>query len=144
MDTLKTALDWITKLETLPAGLLTLVVCIALGYVLKFVPEFPNSRIPVVNLVFGALFYMFTAPYTAANPLIVQEHVPVAARLRALGIGLVLGAVAWLIHNKVLKLIEDSDLLAKVLPGVSGLLANAKTNPPGPVNLPAEGPPPGV
>jgi hypothetical protein len=140
METLKTALDWIQKLETLPAGALTIVVCIALGYVLKLVPEFPNARIPLVNLIAGGLFYMLVTPYASASPLVVLEHVPLGDRVRAFGIGLVLGAAAWLLHNQVLKRIEDSDLLARVLPSVSGLLAAAKTNPPPAAPPPAEAP----
>lgn len=130
MDTLKTALAWIQQLETLPAGALTIVVCVALGYVLKFVPEFPNARIPLVNLIFGGLFYSLTAPYIPANPLVVPEGTPLQARVRNFGIGLVLGVAAWILHAQILKRIEDSDLLAKYLPALSTALANAKTDAP--------------
>lgn len=129
MDTLKTALAWIQQLETLPAGALTILVCIAIGYILKFVPEFPNARIPLVNLIFAGFYYSFTVPYTPANPLIVPEGTPIAARLRNFGIGLVLGAVAWIIHAQVLKRVEDSNLLASILPGVSALFDQARTVP---------------
>lgn len=130
METIKTALDWITKLEGLPAGALTIVVCLALGYVLKFSPAFLNSRIPLVVCVAGGLFYSFIAPTAPANPLIVQESVPLSVRIRTLGIGLVLGVVSWFIHNKVLKRVEDSDWLAKWMPPLSQMLGQAKTIPP--------------
>lgn len=141
METLKTAIDWLTKLETLPAGLLTIVACIALGYILKLVPEIPNKRIPLANFVFGSLLYMLITPYTAANPLIVEEGVPIVARLRALAIGMVLSAVAWLIHAQVLKRVENSDFLARVSPGLSNLLASSSQNPPEPPAAPQVDPP---
>jgi hypothetical protein len=136
METLKTAVEWISKLESLPAGLLTIVACIALGYVLKLVPEVPNKRIPLANFIFGSVLYMLLAPYESANSLIVNEGVPITARIRAFVIGLILSAAAWVIHAQVLKRIEDSDLLARLSPGLSNLLASAKTNPP------ADPPPP--
>lgn len=151
METLKTALNWIVQLETAPAGLLTFIVCIALGYILKFVPEFPNQRIPLLNLIFGSVFYMLLAPYTPANPLIVDSGIPISARVRAFGIGLVLSAAAWLVHAQILKRIEDSDLLARVAPGLSTFLENAKDRPAGfanpvpppPAGSPVATPPPG-
>lgn len=130
METLKTAIEWIAKLESLPAGLLTIIACIALGYILKLVPEVPNKRIPLVNFIFGSLLYMFLAPYPAINPLIVSDHVPVTARLRAFVVGLILSAVAWIIHAQVLKRVEDSDLLARIAPGLSGLFKSTKDTPP--------------
>lgn len=130
MQTINTALDWIKQLEALPAGALTVLVCIALGYILKFVPEFPNARIPLVALVFGGLYYSLTVPYSPANPLALAEGTPVEIRVRNFGIGLILGAAAWLIHAQVLKRLEDSNLLARVLPSLSAAFANAKDNPP--------------
>lgn len=130
MQTINTALDWIKQLENLPPGAETVVVCIALGYVLKFVPEFPNARIPLVNLIFGGLYYCLTVPYSPANPLVVAEGMPLGARVRNFGIGLVLGAAAWLIHAQLLKRIEDSALLTKYLPALGTAFANAKDNPP--------------
>lgn len=129
MDTIKTALDWITKLETLPAGALTIVVCIALGYVLKFSPTFLNSRIPLWVCGAGGLFYAAIAPTGPVNPLIVQEAVPFSVRVRLFGIGVVLGLAAWLVHNQVLKRIETSDLLARLSPSLSAALENARTVP---------------
>lgn len=142
METIKTALDWITKLEGLPTGALTILVCIALGYALKFTPSFLNSRIPLVVWLAGGLFYCLSAPTGPSNPLIVQEAAPFSVRVRMFGIGVVLGIMAWLIHNQLLKRIEDSDLLAKWMPPLSQLLLQAKTSPPANVATPAPITPP--
>ena len=53
---IETILDFLGKLYGIPGYLLVVVSCVALGYVLKAWPKFPNAAIPAVSMLWGACF----------------------------------------------------------------------------------------
>lgn len=95
------AVSWLNQLYGLPAGLLVLCTCIVVGYGLKFWKAFPNQAIPLVVILFGGLMMSLIADSrTTSQPLRVWI-------VRNIGVGLILGTVAWIIHNKALSKLED-------------------------------------
>lgn len=104
MDTLETLLTQVTgmlqKLDGLPATGLTILSCIVIGYVLRFIKKFPNDGIPVVVILWAGVFY----------PMIADDNNDITLRVwlvRNALIGLVIGFVAWIIHKQVLSRLED-------------------------------------
>lgn len=95
---LKTILEWNAALMNLPLGALVVVACIAVGYLLKIWPGFENRWIPPAVVCAGVFFFTMTAERTA-DPVRVWLF-------KNIIFGLVCGALAWLIHNKVLKQLE--------------------------------------
>ena len=107
MDFLNDAISQLLALG--PEALLVLVV-IALGYVLKRVPVIPNKVIPAACLLCGAMIYpLITSPGKAPPDI----RYPI---VREIMLGLLIGFIAWMIHNKLLKRIEDK------LPWLKGVL----------------------
>lgn len=126
---LDSAVDWLHQIDGAPAGLLCIFVCIALGYVLRLIQSFPNNAIPVVAILAGGAFY----------PLIADANNDIPLRVwivRNLGIGLVYGLIAWLLHNQVLSRLEDK---LQNVPLIGKLLGNT---PPAPNPAPAPDPKP--
>lgn len=119
-DTLESIIATLQKFEGAPAGLLTLAVCIVVGYVLRSIKRFPNDAIPIVAILVGGVFY----------PLIADDNNDWTLRVwivRNAGIGLVYGLVAWGGHKFILKRIEDK------IPFIKSLIAENETqiiNPP--------------
>lgn len=104
METIESYIDQVVgllqKLNGLPAIALVALSCIVVGYVLRCIKRFPNDGIPVVAILWGA-WYAIIADYSNYNiPLRVDI-------VRNIFIGLVVGFLAWLFHNQVLKRIED-------------------------------------
>jgi hypothetical protein len=95
METLNEVLAQILSLKD--QGLV-MVVCIALGYVLKITPVFPNTYIPHAVILFGA----------ALNPCIVgrtpDAHNPLVVLIMQ---GFVIGAVAFATHHLIISKIEE-------------------------------------
>lgn len=104
MDTIESTLNQLTdllqKLYGLPAGALVIVGCVVLGYVLRFWKGFPNQAIPVAVILFGGVVFPVIAD--ANNDLTLRVWL-----VRNLLIGLAIGFIAWIAHNKFLKPIED-------------------------------------
>lgn len=104
METIETELqhviDMLQKLNGAPALLLVGLVCIITGYALKWVKKFPNEGIPLAVIFMGGVVYPFVADANNDIPLRVWI-------IRNAMIGLVVGFVAWLVHNKFISKIED-------------------------------------
>jgi len=101
IETLNDLLQWLDKIQGLSAGALVLLSCVVLGYVLRFIKKFPNDGIPVVVILWGAVAMLMLAdPRATSMPARVWT-------LRNLIIGLVIGLLAWFIHNFALKKLED-------------------------------------
>ena len=103
---LESAQLWLSKLYGLPGGMLVLLSCIAFGYLLKFVPKkwFPNAGISVAVILWGCAFNMLIAdPRADALPIRIWV-------VKNLLIGLIIGVVAWMVHNKVIKRFSKDDL----------------------------------
>lgn len=115
MDSIETLLDQAAKalnqLYGLPAGLLVLVSCIVVGYVLRLVKRFPNDGIPVVVILWGGAFLPLLADIESEMPWRVWF-------VKNLLVGLTIGLAAWLLHNKVISKIEDR--FAMLFPGAVG------------------------
>jgi hypothetical protein len=104
MNSIETALDQATtlleKLYGLPAIALVLVSCIFLGYILRVITIFPNKGIPLAVILWGGVFFPAIADATSNFPFRVWL-------IRNLLMGLMIGVVAWLLHNQVLSRLED-------------------------------------
>jgi len=88
-----------TWLNALPNGALTVVICLAIGYLLKWLPFVDNRWIPVSVILCGALVYSLLAT---------RGEIPVRVFVvKSIGFGLVAGVLAWLAHNLIIKRIED-------------------------------------
>jgi hypothetical protein len=110
---LQQAVALLGKLYGLPGGLLVLVSCLTVGYALRMWKWFPNQGIPVVVVLWGPVFNMLIA-----DPL--ADTFPIRIWLvKNFLVGVVIGGAAWLIHNKVLKRLEDK------LPFLKGWLVPA-------------------
>lgn len=104
MDSIETILDqlslFLQKLYGLPAYTLVGIACIIIGYLLRFWKAFPNNGIPLVVILFGAIAYPIVADYNNEDSIRVLLG-------KYILFGLLIGFVAWLVHNKFLKPLED-------------------------------------
>lgn len=97
----------------LPAAAMVGISCIVLGYVLRIIQAFPNKAIPVACILWSMV----------ATPLIADPP-PAGTVLRVWLVrnilsGAIVGALAWLTHNKLLKQIENN------IPILGGILKAA-------------------
>lgn len=101
MSELLTALqDIITILKGLGPESLTVIVVIALGYVVRGSP-IQNRFIPTILPLLGAIFYALVASPVGVEPEIRNPELKLA------GFGLVLGVIGWAAHHLVIARIED-------------------------------------
>lgn len=81
----------------------TIMLVIALGYIVRATPWIANRWIPAIGMGAGSLFFLVVAPLTMkADP----EHAW-NWYVMLWGAGLILSAFAWLIHKIVLTRIES-------------------------------------
>lgn len=103
MNTLESELDSITvmlgKLYGLPSGVLLLFACLIIGYILRCIGSFPNKGIPVVVTLCGGLFFPLLATFDGKTPLRIWV-------IRNVFIGLIIGFISWITHNKFLSKIK--------------------------------------
>lgn len=121
MDSLETIIAYLNRLYGLPAVVLVAISCIVWGYALKFIKRFPNESIPLAVLGWGAFWLPLLSEYTPG-----QMRLQI---IRNIFIGLISAFLAWMLHDKVLKKIEDK----------LGLFADDSQPPP---QNPAPAPPP--
>ena len=101
METLLESLaETLNKLGGAPASILVLFACVIAGYVLRCVRRFPNEAIPVAVILVGGLIYPFVADDN--NDFTLRVWV-----IRNSIIGLTIGFIAWTVHNKILKKVEE-------------------------------------
>ena len=103
MDTLDSLLAWLNKIQGWPAVALVFASCIVIGYAWKFLPVkwFADESTPVIVILWGAFAQSMLAdarPDGGSLRLWIVRNVLV---------GLVIGFFAWMLHNIVLKKIED-------------------------------------
>lgn len=107
--------DLLKSLLTLGPEMLTCLAMIALGYLLRVVPSFPNKWIPMVCILGAPILYPLLisdgqiAP-TVKNPIVLKVL-----------IGFLLGVLSWFGHDKVLSKVEDR------IPFLKGLLSRAES-----------------
>jgi len=101
MEWLNDLLSGLDKIQGLSAVALVCFTCVVVGYALRFIKAFPNDGIPVVVILWGALMMLLLAdPRPTTMPARIWT-------VRNLGVGLIVGFVAWLLHKVVLSKIED-------------------------------------
>jgi hypothetical protein len=98
---LQKASDFITQLQALPNPLLVAITCIVIGYILKRWNFFPNQAIPVVVVIWGALFTLLLSGNCPAGLTAGQWRIKNAL------VGLVMGFAAWAFHYYALSRLED-------------------------------------
>jgi len=95
---MQTLIDWNEKLIGAPSGVLVFLLCIAVGYSWKAIRVLPNRFIPVLVMFAGAV----------AFPLLNWQHGDGhQSFVRHSALGFIIGFVAWLAHNQVIKRIEE-------------------------------------
>lgn len=90
---------WNDALLGAPVGVLVFVVCIAVGYVAKWMPFVNNRFIPTIVVSVGVVLCPAISEYQPG-----QLRVAV---VKNMAFGLVFACSAWLLHNKVLKRVEE-------------------------------------
>lgn len=103
-DTIENILDYIStaanKLDGVPSGVLVILACIVAGYILKTIKKFPNDAIPWFVTILGGILNIFLAD--------INSDLPVRTWIvRFFAIGLVKGFAAFIIHNRLLKPLEE-------------------------------------
>lgn len=94
-------LQFLHSLYGLPGYALAAIACLVMGWACKISKWFPNPRIPLIVLPFGSLMnYLLAMPRTPDQPLrlYIMQHIV---------IGALIGALSWLLHDQVLRHIED-------------------------------------
>lgn len=114
---MKEIIEFLNSLYGLPGYALALIACLLVGYGCKISEWFPNKRIPLVMMPAGSFFnWLLALPKTPEQPLrlYIAQHII---------IGALIGAIAWLVHDQLLKNIEEK------IPLLGSLLkTNGKTN----------------
>lgn len=104
MNTLESELDHITDLlgplYNLPSGTLVALTCLIFGYVLRYFRSFPNNAIPLAVILWGAVWFPVLCSFDGKTPIRVWI-------IRNVFIGLVIGFISWMLHNKFLSKVED-------------------------------------
>jgi hypothetical protein len=85
----------------LPGYVLVCLSCIVVGYIFKLWKNFPNTGIPAICVAWGMIFnpLIATAPQagTSVRVWLVTNTL----------VGMVVGGVAWVIHNTIIKRFES-------------------------------------
>lgn len=96
----------LNKLTTSTPPVLLFVGLIGLGYIWKFIPIFPNSRIPMVNLIAALAIYPFIAKADLNETY--SMRIPwVGALVRDEVVAICVFAASWLAHKWALRFIID-------------------------------------
>lgn len=122
-DQIETYLEQLNSILNKLAGshyALVLVSCIVIGYILKGWKTFPNEAIPVVVVLWGGAFLTLIAD-PAADSLGLWTW-----RIKNFLLGIVVGFIAWLIHNQILARFEDK------IPFLKNITAPSEPEPPKP------------
>lgn len=82
-----------------PVGVLVLLACLALGYAVKLIPVIENRWIPSIVIVGGVLLFPMLSDRGGELLRIWLA--------KTTAMGLVIASLAWLVHNKVLKRLEE-------------------------------------
>ncbi len=92
--------ELINTLSKLGPEAFCVVACIAFGYVVKLVPYISNKLIPSLCIAAGPAIYPFLTDASRVSP---DSQQPI---VRIVMTGLILGVVAWMIHNTVIWRVE--------------------------------------
>jgi peptidoglycan/LPS O-acetylase OafA/YrhL len=96
----KNLTDLVSWAMNLGAAPFTVLAVVAFCYILRLVPFFPNRWIPISCVVIGTVMF----------PILAHHHTDdttFAFLVRTIFMGAIIGAGAWVFHNKLIKQIED-------------------------------------
>ncbi len=127
MDT-KSVFDQLVAIQSWPTVGLVFALCIIVGYCFKFWPKFPNAAIPALVIIVGATINLLLAGQEPKGVPGMVWHT------RQFIVGLIIGFIAWLVHNLIISRIED--WISAQVPGIGKLMnksSQANTTPPPPV-----------
>lgn len=110
MNYLEEAINTLSKLGP---EMFTIVACIAFGYVIRLIPAIPNKWIPTFCILFAPIVYPFLTSTGRVSPDSVNPM------MRIVLTGLVLGVLAFVLHDKVIWHLE------KYIPGVRKILKHS-------------------
>ena len=91
----------LVKIHSWPSVGMVFGIIIAVGYLLKFWPTFPNRAIPLVIIILGAGLMMLLADVTPVGIPARIWHTKNAVT------GILIACLAWLIHNQAVRRLED-------------------------------------
>lgn len=104
---LESAKEGVNTLVNMPLLLVAALGLNVVGWLLKSIKVFPNDKIPATVVVAGGILGFFLVPMQGPADWSFRLSNPaVADVIRRVGIGLVLGFVAWLLHKTLLRRIE--------------------------------------
>ena len=103
MNTIEEILSYLDKIQGMSAVGLVFLISLVIGYVWRLVPwkPFPNESIPVIVVFAGAFNMSLIAD---SRPGDVPFRVWF---MRNVLVGAIIGFVAWLSHNFLIKRLED-------------------------------------
>lgn len=93
--------ELVNTLSKLGPEMFCIVACIAAGYVIRLIPVISNKWIPPVCILIAPCIYPFLTSFSRVSPDAVDP------RMRIILTGLVLGVMAFILHDKVIAKIED-------------------------------------
>jgi hypothetical protein len=93
--------DLFSQLTALGPEMLVALIVIVLGYVLRWIPQFPNRLIPIACIFLGGILYPLLGPVPKPDAAI--RH----PMIRLVLVGILIGFISWVSHNKFLKPLED-------------------------------------
>jgi Na+/glutamate symporter len=104
---LESAKEGVNTLLNMPLLLIAALGLNVLGWLLKSVKLFPKQYVPATVVVSGGILGFFLVPLQSPADWAFHVSDPaVADTIRRVGIGLVIGFVAWLFHKTVLWRLE--------------------------------------
>jgi hypothetical protein len=106
--TIETAKEGVNTLLNMPLLLVAALGLNVVGWLLKSVKIVPKNYIPAIVVIGGGILGFFLVPLQSAADWAYQVSDPaVADVIRRIGIGLVIGFVAWLLHKTALWRLES-------------------------------------
>lgn len=104
---IESAKEGVNTLINMPLLLVAALGLNVMGWLLKSIKVFPNTIIPATVVIAGGVLGFFLVPMQGPADWAFQVKDPaVADVIRRVGIGLVLGFAAWLLHKTLLRRIE--------------------------------------
>jgi hypothetical protein len=98
----------VNTLLNMPLLLIAALGLNVLGWLLKSVKVFPNQGIPATVVIAGGALGFFLVPMQGPADWAFQVSDPaVADVIRRVGIGLVIGFAAWMLHKVALRRLEN-------------------------------------
>lgn len=107
--------DLLNQVANLSNGALIVGVVLALGYVIKAIPQVPNGAIPLVTLAASVTLQLLTGDRSQVSYTVSHPEVRLAM------VGVVYWAIGWFIHNQGLRRLEK--FLPAPLRGLLGVEA---------------------